>query len=98
MVLRWRRHARRRAQARAAVLEQMLLAPDDWHYSYDLWKTAGVRPRRLYPALWSLEADGLLEAEFEPHGAPPRRRYRLADPVLVRLVLVEESDVARGRR
>jgi len=44
-----------------------------------------LRDGALYPALRSLEADGLISGEWQPqpHGGPARRTYRLTDSGVV---------------
>lgn len=65
-------------QARA-VLAGLLAAAGDWRHGYDLARAAGVKSGTLYPLLIRLEAQGYLEAEWQPPepGRPPRHAYRL---------------------
>jgi DNA-binding PadR family transcriptional regulator len=51
-----------------------------WAHGYDLSRRAGVKSGTLYPLLMRLEAQGHLEAKWEPPaepGRPPRHVYRL---------------------
>lgn len=65
-------------QARA-VLAELLAAAGGWRHGYDLARAAGVKSGTLYPLLIRLEAQGYLEAEWQPPepGRPPRHAYRL---------------------
>lgn len=66
-------HARR-------VLAVLLEARGRWSHGYELAKQADVMSGTLYPLLIRLEAQGLLEAEWQPPadaGRPPRHAYRL---------------------
>ena len=73
---------RRRAlsgQARA-LLAALLEARDGWSHGYELASRTGIRSGTLYPLLLRLEAQGYLEAEWQPSvasGRPPRHAYRL---------------------
>lgn len=58
----------------------MAAAGRDWSYGYELSSLTGVRSGTLYPLLIRLEAQGYLEAEWQPPvaaGRPPRHAYRL---------------------
>lgn len=62
------------------VLAVLLEARDSWRHGYDLARRAGVKSGTLYPLLIRLEAQGYLEAEWQPPpegGRPPRHAYRL---------------------
>lgn len=51
-----------------------------WSHGYDLCQQAGIKSGTLYPLLIRLEAQGYLEAEWQPPvepGRPPRHAYRL---------------------
>lgn len=54
--------------------------PAAWRHGYDIAKATGTASGTLYPMLIRLEAQGVLEAEWqaptEP-GRPPRHAYRL---------------------
>lgn len=66
-------------QARA-LLSALSGAAGTWRHGYDLAREAGLRSGTLYPLLMRLEAQGLLEAEWQPAampGRPPRHAYRL---------------------
>ena len=59
-----------------ALLDQ----PSNWRYGYDLSKETGLASGTLYPILMRLQAQQLLEADWEPSdqpGRPPRHTYRL---------------------
>lgn len=62
-----------------AVLAALLAAAGAWRHGYDLARTAGVKSGTLYPLLIRLDAQGHLEAEWQPPepGRPPRHAYRL---------------------
>jgi DNA-binding PadR family transcriptional regulator len=64
-----------------SVLQALLEAGPDWRHGYDLVRTTGVKSGTLYPLLIRLEAQGYLEAEWQPAaatGRPPRHAYRLS--------------------
>lgn len=74
--------ARHRALSDTArsVLAALLDARGGWSHGYDLARIAGVKSGTLYPLLIRLEAQGLLEAEWQQpseNGRPPRHAYRL---------------------
>jgi PadR family transcriptional regulator, regulatory protein PadR len=53
-----------------------------WSHGYELCRQAGVKSGTLYPLLIRLEAQGYLEAEWQPPaepGRPPRHAYRLTE-------------------
>lgn len=53
---------------------------DGWSHGYDLCRRAGIKSGTLYPLLIRLEAQGYLEAQWQPSaepGRPPRHAYRL---------------------
>ena len=62
------------------VLAMLANAGAGWLHGYDIVRATGIRSGTLYPMLIRLEAQGLLEAEWqapaEP-GRPPRHAYRL---------------------
>jgi DNA-binding PadR family transcriptional regulator len=63
-----------------ALLEALAAASPRWSYGYELTSLTGVRSGTLYPLLIRLEAQGYLEAEWQPpaaSGRPPRHAYRL---------------------
>lgn len=58
----------------------MASAGDRWVHGYDLCRQAGIKSGTLYPLLIRLEAQGHLEAQWQPPsepGRPPRHAYRL---------------------
>ena len=62
------------------LLAIMAEAESRWHHGYDLCRRAGIKSGTLYPLLIRLEAQGHLEAEWQPPaeaGRPPRHAYRL---------------------
>ena len=72
---------RRSLSSPARVLLAMLLdAQGRWKHGYDLANSTGLKSGTLYPLLIRLEAQGYLEAEWQPPaaaGRPPRHAYRL---------------------
>ncbi len=63
-----------------ALLEALAAAGGRWSYGYELASLTGIRSGTLYPLLIRLEAQGYLEAEWQPPagpGRPPRHAYRL---------------------
>lgn len=73
---------RRRALSRhaRALLAALAAAGGRWSYGYELASLTGIRSGTLYPLLIRLEAQGYLEAEWQPPaavGRPPRHAYRL---------------------
>jgi PadR family transcriptional regulator, regulatory protein PadR len=53
-----------------------------WSHGYELCRQAKVKSGTLYPLLIRLEAQGYLEAEWQPPtepGRPPRHAYRLTE-------------------
>jgi DNA-binding PadR family transcriptional regulator len=62
------------------VLAVLLDARGQWSHGYELARLAEVKSGTLYPLLIRLEAQGHLEAEWQPPrevGRPPRHAYRL---------------------
>lgn len=62
------------------VLAVLLDARDGWSHGYELARLADVKSGTLYPLLIRLEAQGYLDAEWQPpseSGRPPRHAYRL---------------------
>lgn len=62
------------------ILAILLDAGSEWSHGYELARLAGVKSGTLYPLLIRLEAQGFLEAEWQPpaeSGRPPRHAYRL---------------------
>jgi len=67
------------AHARS-VLSILAEAGSRWCHGYELCRQAGIKSGTLYPLLIRLEAQGYLEAEWQPPagpGLPPRHGYRL---------------------
>jgi DNA-binding PadR family transcriptional regulator len=63
-----------------ALLAALAESGPDWRHGYDLARSTGLRSGTLYPLLIRLEAQGYLEAEWQPPavaGRPPRHAYRL---------------------
>jgi DNA-binding PadR family transcriptional regulator len=66
-----------RARAVIAFLSE---AGREWRHGYDLVRATGVKSGTVYPLLIRLEAQGYLEALWQPPaapGRPPRHAYRL---------------------
>jgi DNA-binding PadR family transcriptional regulator len=62
------------------ILAVLLDAGSQWSHGYELARLADVKSGTLYPLLIRLEAQGYLEAEWQPpseSGRPPRHAYRL---------------------
>ncbi len=62
------------------LLGALLDARGRWSHGYDLAASTGLKSGTLYPLLIRLEAQGYLEAEWQPpaaRGRPPRHAYRL---------------------
>jgi PadR family transcriptional regulator PadR len=85
------------AHARA-LLAALLNARGRWSYGYELASLTGIKSGTLYPLLIRLEAQGVLEAEWQKpvaSGRPPRHAYRLtADGQ--RLALAEASSPGKA--
>ena len=65
-----------------AVLALLSEAGGKWMHGYDLVRATGVKSGTVYPLLIRLEAQGYLEAQWQPPaapGRPPRHAYRLTD-------------------
>ena len=63
-----------------AVLAFLSEAGREWRHGYDLVRATGVKSGTVYPLLIRLEAEGYLEARWQPPaapGRPPRHAYRL---------------------
>lgn len=63
-----------------AVLAYLSEAGGEWRHGYDLVRATGVKSGTVYPLLIRLEAQGYLEAQWQPPaapGRPPRHAYRL---------------------
>jgi PadR family transcriptional regulator PadR len=63
-----------------ALLDALLAAGPGWSHGYELTLSTGIRSGTLYPLLIRLEAQGYLDAEWQPPaapGRPPRHAYRL---------------------
>jgi PadR family transcriptional regulator PadR len=66
-------------QARS-LLSVLVDSGREWRHGYELARLTGLRSGTLYPLLIRLEAQGHLEAEWQPptaSGRPPRHAYRL---------------------
>ncbi len=67
------------SQARS-VLSVLAGSGKAWRHGYELAQLTGLGSGTLYPLLIRLEAQGYLEAEWQPPaaaGRPPRHAYRL---------------------
>ena len=72
--------ARSPSPATRQVLLMLGEARGAWRHGYDIVRATGIKSGTLYPMLIRLEAQGLLEAEWQPPaepGRPPRHAYRL---------------------
>ena len=94
--------SRHRALSRPArtLLAALLERRDRWSHGYELTGLTGIKSGTLYPLLIRLEADGVLEAEWQPSlasGRPPRHAYRLtaAGQRLARAEAAEEANSTR---
>jgi PadR family transcriptional regulator PadR len=69
----------RRSPQTTRVLCELLEAPRDWRYGYDISRSSGLKSGTLYPILIRLNNCGLLETKWEASepGRPPRHMYRL---------------------
>src|SRR4051812_43394332 len=87
------------------LLAMLLEAQGRWKHGYELATATGMKSGTLYPLLIRLEAQGYLDAEWQPSvapGRPPRHAYRLSASG-VRLAIREgiasqESTCAAGWR
>lgn len=73
-------HSPRLSAQTVVVLEELLRAPAQWRYGYDLMKATGLSAGTLYPILARLHEYGWLVAEWDTAGEagrPPRHHYRL---------------------
>lgn len=62
------------------LFSQLLEAPENWYYGYQLCEALGFKSGTLYPLLMRLADQGLLDAKWEDSevsGRPPRHLYRL---------------------
>lgn len=68
-----------------ALLQALAGQPRAWRHGYALAAATGLKSGTLYPLLMRLEAQGLLEARWQPtlEGRPPRHLYRLTGSGLV---------------
>lgn len=67
------------AHARKLLIE-LAQSETAWRHGYDLARATGLASGTLYPLLIRLEAQGHLEAQWQPssaRGRPPRHAYRL---------------------
>ena len=87
-----------------AVLAFLAEAGGEWRHGYDLVRATGVKSGTVYPLLIRLEAEGYLEAQWQPPaapGRPPRHAYRLTaeGARFARNVLsADAGSTAAGRR
>lgn len=86
-----------------AVLAFLSEAGREWRHGYDLVRATGVKSGTVYPLLIRLEAQGYLEAQWQPPaapGRPPRHAYRLTaeGARFVRQVLAADAAPPLGTR
>ena len=75
-----------------SLLSALAASGEAWRHGYDLAQATGLRSGTLYPLLIRLEAQGILEAQWQApaaRGRPPRHSYRLTAAGLA---------LARGQR
>jgi PadR family transcriptional regulator, regulatory protein PadR len=88
----------------AFVAAVLMSAPDDRHWGYDLSEKSGVRSGVLYPILYRMLDEGLLEDGWEDPSEiraagekrPPRRYYRVTDSGRSELTTLLSRARARG--
>jgi DNA-binding PadR family transcriptional regulator len=87
------------------VLRVLVADPAAPHYGYDLMKAARLPSGTLYPMLARLQAEGLVDSEWEDQrtdagGRPPRKYYRLTaeGARVARLELARASAAPSGTR
>jgi len=81
-----------------ALLAALAAAGRRWSYGYELSSLTAIRSGTLYPLLIRLEAQGYLEAQWQPPaavGRPPRHAYRLT---VAGYALARAEAAASGRR
>ena len=86
-----------------AVLAFLSEAGREWRHGYDLVRATGVKSGTVYPLLIRLEAQGYLEAQWQPPaapGRPPRHAYRLMEEGarFARGVLAADGAATAGRQ
>jgi PadR family transcriptional regulator PadR len=69
----------RKSPQTVSVLAELLHAPREWRYGYDLSRSTGLKSGTLYPILMRLAEHRLLETSWESveDGRPPRHLYKL---------------------
>ena len=69
----------RRTPQTGLVLAELLRAPLEWRYGYDLSRDTGLKSGTLYPFLMRLAENRVLETSWEAaeSGRPPRHLYKL---------------------
>ncbi len=69
----------RRSPQTLLVLAELLGAPEEWRYGYDISRSTGLKSGTLYPILMRLAEHSLLETSWETavEGQPPRHMYKL---------------------
>jgi PadR family transcriptional regulator PadR len=69
----------RRSPQTTMVLAELLGAPEEWRYGYDISRNTGLKSGTLYPILMRLAEHRLLETAWEAveAGRPPRHLYKL---------------------
>ncbi len=63
-----------------ALLAALAAKPRSWRHGYELSKETALKSGTLYPLLMRLQAQGLLDSQWQPApqpGRPPRHLYRL---------------------
>ncbi len=68
-----------------ALLTELLEAPREWRYGYELSRSTGLKSGTLYPILMRLAERRLLETSWEnvEAGRPPRHLYKLTGEGLI---------------
>jgi DNA-binding PadR family transcriptional regulator len=69
----------RKSPQTVLLLAELLQAPREWRYGYDLSRSTGLKSGTLYPILMRLAEHRLLETSWEmvEAGRPPRHLYKL---------------------
>lgn len=88
--------------ALVTVAVQLLSAPDDKHWGYDLSRATGVRSGVLYPILGRLLDRGWLEDGWEDANEvrgkrPPRRYYKVTPEGMEELGAISRRAAADAR-
>jgi DNA-binding PadR family transcriptional regulator len=69
----------RKSPQTISLLAELLQAPREWRYGYELSRSTGLKSGTLYPILMRLAEHRLLETSWEnvEAGRPPRHLYKL---------------------